>query len=94
MFDVGGINFSNGVYYNGMVNGVEVAIMDSAEKADTIIKDFESSYRAGTDPNAMLRKIMDDRRISENDLVDLDIVRVNRKVEEIYNARNREKGYF
>ena len=94
MFDIGGINFANGVYHNGMVNGVEVAIMDSAEKADKIIDDFAKQFRAGTDPNFTLRKIMDDRHFRESDLTDIDIVRVNRKVEEIYNAINRQKGYF
>lgn len=94
MFDIGGINFANGVYHNGMINGAEVAIMESSEKADKIISDFEKQFRAGTDPNFTLRKIMDDRNYRDSDFTDMDIVRINRKVEEIYKAVNRQKGYF
>lgn len=94
MFSVGGINFSNGVYYNGKVNGAEVMIMQSSQNADTVISDFEAAFRAGMDPNNVIEKIMRDRNLSNSDFTDNDIARVNRKIEAIYNAENNmDRGY-
>ena len=93
MFSVSGINFANGVYHNGRVNGAEVAILQSSENADNVISDFEKAFMAGMDPNMVIRKVLDDRHLTNEDFTDSDIVRVNRKIESIYNAKNREKRY-
>ena len=51
MVSMGGINFANGVYHNGGINGIEVAILQSAENADNVVNDFEKAFAAGMDPN-------------------------------------------
>ena len=86
MFSIGDINFANGVYSGNRVNGLEVAIMNSAEKADIIIDDFKKMYRPGLDPNSVIDEIYSSRNINENDLTDTDIERVNRKIRYIYNT--------
>lgn len=89
MFSVGGINFANGVYHNGLVNGAEVHIMQSSQNADDLISDFEAVFRAGMDPNNVIGQIMHDRHLTEADFTDMDIARVNRKIEAIYKAKNQ-----
>lgn len=93
MFSVGGINFSNGVYHNGLINGAEVFILQSAENTDKVVKDFEQVYSAGMDPNTVFSKVLDNCNLSKSDFTDLDIARINRKVESIYRTKNNEKRY-
>ena len=93
MVSVGGINFANGVYHNGGINGIEVAILQSAENADNVVNDFEKAFAAGMDPNQTLKRVLDDRRLSEDDFTALDIMKVNRKIEAICHAKNNERRY-
>lgn len=93
MFSVSGINFANGVYHNNKINGAEVAILQSSENADNVISDFEKVFMAGMDPNVVIRKVMNDRNLSDKDFTDTDITRVNRKIEAIYHTKNKEKRY-
>lgn len=88
MFAIGGINFANGVYHNGMINGAEVMIMQSAENADNVINDFEKAFSAGMDPNNVVNQIMRERHLSSSDFTEFDMVRMKRKIEAIYNAEN------
>lgn len=93
MFKIEGINFSNGVYdpSNKKINGAEVAIMESAAKADTLIKDFENTLVAGMDPNLVVDKILQDRNYSESDFTDMDIHKINRRIEAIYKTVNNNE---
>ena len=43
---------------------------------------------AGMDPNQVIDKVLKDRHYSESDFTDVDINRINRKVEAIYKAVN------
>lgn len=92
MFSVTNINFANGVYApNGKINGAEVMIMESSMKADNVIHDFEQALAAGMDPNQVIDKVLKDRHYSESDFTDVDINRINRKVEAIYKAVNNNE---
>ena len=95
MYSIGGINFGNGVYHNGMINGAEVHIMQSSENADNVIESFEKAFRAGMDPNQVINQVLQQKNLNNSDFTELDIARINRKIEAIYNARNNnnKKGY-
>ena len=95
MYSIGGINFGNGVYNNGMINGAEVHIMQSSENADNVIESFEKAFRAGMDPNQVINQVLQQKNLNNSDFTELDIARINRKIEAIYNARNNnnKKGY-
>ena len=92
MFNISNINFTNGVYgLNGRVNGTEVMIMESSAKADNVIRDFEQALSAGMDPNQVIDEVLKNRHYSESDFTDMDINRINRKVESIYKTVNNER---
>lgn len=96
MFRINNINFNNGVYDKSgrYINGAEVAIMNSAEKADIIINDFINLYQVGLDPNIVINKILISRNINENDLTDIDINRINKKIQALYKTTNNiKRGY-
>lgn len=94
MFSITKVDFSNGAYdgYNpySKLNGMEVMILESHKKADDVIKDFESVLQAGMDPNQVIDKVLQDRHYSEHDFTDMDINRINRKVEAIYKSVNNK----
>lgn len=95
MFSVSHIDFSNGAFGpNNQINGLEVFIMDSSEKADKVIKEFERQLTPGMDPNHLIDKIFRDNHYSDRDFTDLDINRINRKIEAIYKNVNRGRWYF
>lgn len=85
MFSISG-DFSNGVYSGNSVNGFKTMIMQSSENVDTVVNDFEKALAAGLDPNAALRKAMDDNHLTDDDFTNSDINRVNKKIEEIYRS--------
>ena len=87
MFSIETINFNNGAYNNNYLNGMKTLIMESAEKADIIINDFEKAYQENLDPNLVIDKILISRNINENDLTESDINRINSKVQKIYKQR-------
>lgn len=92
MFNIANINFSNGVYAsNGKINGAEVMIMESNAKAENVINDFEQAIAAGMNPNLVIDKVLQNRHYSESDFTDMDIKRINRKVEAIYKAVNNNE---
>jgi len=92
MFNISNINFTNGVYgLNGRINGTEVMIMESSAKADNVIRDFEQALSAGMDPNQVIDEVLKNRHYSESDFTDMDINRINRKVESIYKTVNNER---
>lgn len=92
MLNISNINFANGVYAsNGKINGIEVMIMESSAKADNVIHDFEQTLVAGMDPNQVIDKVLQDRNYSESDFTDMDINRINRKIEAIYKAVNNNE---
>lgn len=89
MFSITKVDFSNGAYdpYNRL-NGMETMILESSHKADNVIKDFEKMLEAGMDPNQVIDKVLQDRHYSEHDFTNMDINRINRKVEAIYKSVN------
>lgn len=71
-------------------NGFMNQIMQSSSDADLIIRDFEAAIEAGYNPNDVKEQILNNRGIKESDLTDMDINRINRRVENIY--KNRKFG--
>lgn len=85
MFDIRQIDFSNGIYTNdGRINGIEAMIMDSDEKADKIVKDFEEIMKNELSPYAALDQAFARNNVTEDDFTDFDLERINRKVNAIY----------
>ena len=66
-------------------------IMESSAKADNVIRDFEQALSAGMDPNQVIDEVLKNRHYSESDFTDMDINRINRKVESIYKTVNNER---
>lgn len=95
MFNIGQINFANGVYgNNGKINGMEVMIMESAETADKVINDFEEILKVELSPYAALDAAFEKNHVTENDFTDFDLERINKKVNAIYkDSMNRDGRY-
>jgi len=78
------------MYKVGMVgmgrNGFMNQIMQSQQDTDKLIQDFEQYIKAGYNPNAVADKIFQNRGIRETDLTAADKKRLERKVEEIWQA--------
>ena len=70
-------------------NGFTNMLKQSERDTDIIIKDFQRMFAPGMDPGAVLHDILDRRDISEDDLMDSDIDRLNRRVEQIYKSKMR-----
>ena len=91
MFSVTDINFANGVYgSNGNINGAEVFLLQSAENAENVINDFEKAFHNGLNPYTTFEEILASRRLSASDFTSSDMRKVERRVEEIYNAKKNE----
>jgi hypothetical protein len=87
MFDIRQVNFANGVYGNcGKINGLEVMAMESSEAADKVINDFAEIIKVELSPYAALDQAFERNNISEDDLTDFDLQRINRKVNAIYKS--------
>lgn len=83
--------FSYGVYsneYPDKINGMSVAVMQSAENADKVISDFEEAIARGVNPNNVIEEVLSRRGLTESDFTNSDILRINRRVEAIYKAMN------
>ena len=50
---------------DGVMNGFELAVMSSADAADTVIKEFKRRYRRGQDPTFLLDSIVDDINVDD-----------------------------
>lgn len=83
MMSIGAINFSNGAYSGNHLNGMEAWIMESAEKADIVINDFEKLYESGMDPYNLLDQIRSERKYHLNDFTNSDINRINNRINKI-----------
>ena len=68
------------------LQGVDIAFMQSHEYADLIISEFKKRYYYG-DPNTCLKRIMAENHITDGDLMDQDINRINREATKIYQSR-------
>lgn len=88
MFAISG-DFSHGAFYGDKINGMQTAVMQSAENVDKVINDFDKYFLAGLDPNVVIQKVMDINNFSEADFTDSDISRINKKIESIYKSRTR-----
>ncbi len=82
-------DFSHGTFYGNKINGMQTAVMQSAENANKVINDFDKYFLAGLDPNVVIQKVMDINNFSEADFTDSDISRINKKIESIYKSRTR-----
>lgn len=74
-------------------NGFMNYVMQSQQNTDMLIHDFEQLIAAGYNPNTIKEQAFANRGISESDLTDLDKKRLQRKVEEIYQAYNSRRRY-
>lgn len=98
---IDGIEFSQGAFYGmpsyndeygtylSKLNGAQAMIMQSAKDTDNIINDFQRMFQPGMDAGAVLHDILDRRDISEDDLMDDDIRRLNETIQKIYNHKMR-----
>ena len=87
MFDLRQINFANGVYNNsGKINGLEVMIMDEAEREDKIVNDFEEILKNEMSPYAALDQAFEKNKISQDDLTNTELDRISRRVNAIYKS--------
>lgn len=82
MFGISPINPNMSV--TGLDPAADAYVVTSASNADNVINDFEKAFSAGMNPNNLLQDILDQRNLTTEDFTDNDIIRVNRKVEEIY----------
>jgi hypothetical protein len=82
MFGISPINPNMGI--TGLGPAADAYVVTSSSNADNVINDFEKAFSAGMNPNNLLQDILDQRNLTVEDFTDNDIVRVNRKVEEIY----------
>ena len=76
------VDYSNSV--TGFGPAADAYVVTSGANADNVISDFEKAFAAGMNPNHLLQDIMSQRNLTVEDFTDDDIIRVNRKVEEIY----------
>lgn len=70
------INFADGVYTKGKINGIEIAILSSYEKANDIIDYLKEAVDAGYNPN--------DIDIDYSDIEEVDLRRIKRTIEDYY----------
>lgn len=71
------INFADGVYTKGKINGIEIVILSSYEKANDIINYLKEAVDAGYDPN--------DIDIDYSDIEEVDLRRIKRTIEDYCN---------
>ena len=87
MFDFRQINFANGVYNNsGKINGLEVMIMDDAEREDRIVNDFEEILKNEMSPYTALDQAFEKNNLSQDDLSNSELDRISRRVNAIYKS--------
>lgn len=95
MFDIGQLNFANGVYgKNGKVNGMEVMIMDEAEKEDKIVNDFEQILKSKMSPYAALDQAFAANNVSQDDFTDSQLDKISRRVNAIYKSAMNKDGRY
>lgn len=92
MFSVSDINFSNGVYSKGKINGAEVMIMERMQRLDVLVKDFERAIAAGYNPNYVKDEIFRKRGITESDLTKSEIESLEKRISAIYKSY-QSRGY-
>jgi len=95
MFDIGQINFANGVYgNNGQINGMEVMIMENAQKEDDIVNDFEEILKVELSPYAALDQAFERNNVSQDDFTSYELDRISRRVNAIYkSAMNQDRRF-
>lgn len=95
MFDIGQLNFANGVYGNdGQINGMEVMIMENAQKEDSIVNDFEEILKVELSPYAALDQAFERNNVSQDDFTSYELDRISRRVNAIYkSAMNQDRRF-
>jgi hypothetical protein len=95
MFDIGQLNFANGVYgNNGQINGMEVMIMENAQKEDDIVNDFEEILKVELSPYAALDQAFERNNVSQDDFTSYELDRISRRVNAIYkSAMNQDRRF-
>lgn len=95
MFDIGQLNFANGVYgNNGQINGMEVMIMENAQKEDSIVNDFEEILKVELSPYAALDQAFERNNVSQDDFTSYELDKISRRVNAIYkSAMNQDRRF-
>ena len=95
MFDIGQLNFANGVYgNNGQINGMEVMIMENAQKEDDIVNDFEEILKVELSPYTALDQAFERNNVSQDDFTSYELDRISRRVNAIYkSAMNQDRRF-
>ena len=95
MFNIGQVNFANGVYNNaGKVNGLEVMAMNDAQLEDSIVADFEEILKNELSPYAALDQAFERNNVSQDDFTDSQLDKINRRVNAIYkSSMNKDWRY-
>jgi hypothetical protein len=83
MFDIGKINYMDGVYSGSSINGMEVMIIDSEVRARKIINGFKRNYHYGMNPDAVLDNVLEQYNINEYDLSEKEVKYIEKKLNEI-----------
>ena len=66
---------------DGKMNGFELAVLQSEEYADEIIKNFKRQYNGTQDPNLLLDSIVEDMNIDDSiDLVPESVERIKNEI--------------
>ena len=95
MFDIRQLNFANGVYNkDGKINGMEVMIMDEAEKEDKIVNDFEQILKSEMSPYAALDQAFAANNVSQDDFTDSQLDKISRRVNAIYKSAMNKDGRY
>lgn len=77
MFDM--FNMSDGI-----MTGLELAVLSSADAADTAIEEFKRKYRRGQDPQFVLDSIVDDLNVE--DIFPEDVERIKENINDYLEA--------
>ena len=80
MFDIGKINYMNGVYSGSNLNGAEIMIIDNETRADKVISMFKKKYVVGANPNEVLDNVFLHCYFDENDLTEDEVKYIEKEL--------------
>lgn len=64
-------------------NGFTTYVMNSAEIADNVIETFERAINMGMEPTDALSYSLQSNKVNEDDLLSVDIERINARINEL-----------
>ena len=68
---------------NGQLNGRDVMVMQSAEDADFVIREFKHRYIRGIDAEDLLDEVLEDSDLTRNDFTIDDWAYIRREISRI-----------